>query len=72
MVESASEITRSTFLRQVCPEDLRELELRLGYERHAALGLTMASDWHVVYYRSTYDGRPCYYFAHSHIEYIFL
>jgi hypothetical protein len=35
-------------------------------------GLRMWNDWHIAYYKSVYDGRPCYFFDHSRIEYIFV
>lgn len=56
-------ITRRTFLRHVAEQ--------FGYARHPFQGLTMAKDWMVHYYKSTFRGRPCYYFDHSRIEYIF-
>ena len=34
-------------------------------------GLRLKDDWHVGYFKSTYDGKPCYYIDHSRIEYIF-
>jgi hypothetical protein len=34
--------------------------------------LTMKKDWHISYHRSVYQGRPCLYFVHSAIEYIFV
>jgi hypothetical protein len=70
--ESARPISRRTFLRYVDRAELRTIETNLGYEatsRHG--GLSMARDWHVAYYRGVYDGRPCVYFDHSRIEYIF-
>jgi hypothetical protein len=39
----------------------------LGYDDD----LRMENDWHVSYWRSTYRGRPCLYFAWSGIEQIF-
>ena len=60
-------ISRRTFLKHVDKVDLRELETKLGYDRH----LHMASDWHVSYHRSKYKGKWIYFFQHSAIEYIF-
>lgn len=71
MVVAAKQITRQTFLGYVDRHDLRQQELELSYQLHPRSGLTMAGDWHVSYYRSEYKGRPCVYFRHSAIEYIF-
>lgn len=34
--------------------------------------LTMKKDWHISYHKSVYQGRPCLYFVHSAIEYVFV
>lgn len=47
------------------PFDERQLEL--GYDDD----LRMIDDWHVSYWRSSYRGRPCLYFAWSGMEQIF-
>jgi hypothetical protein len=70
MQEQSREVTRKTFQRHV--EGLSEIEQRFGYFQHPSQGLTMKNDWHVRYYKSVYRGRPCYYFDHSRIEYIFV
>lgn len=72
MVEAEREITRRTFLGLVHRAELKMTELALGYADHPRRGLTMAGDWHVTYYRSNYDGRPCIFFRHSMIEYVFV
>ena len=66
------DITRNTFLKYVCKEDLQQLEDNFGYSRHYKQGLIMANDWHVSYHKSFYRGKPCYYLCHSAIEYIFI
>jgi uncharacterized protein (UPF0212 family) len=71
MIEDATDITRTTFLKRVDREDLHQLESDLGYERHAKRGLTMNADWHVSYHKSHWKGELCYFFRHSHIEYYF-
>lgn len=72
MQEAATAITRRTFLRYVDRADLTRLEQDLQYDTGTERGgLRMSKDWHVGYYRSTYRGRPCVYFDHSRIEYIF-
>lgn len=71
MVDDSREITRRTFLKHVDHESLQALEQLLAYARHPSQGLTMAADWHVSYHKSRYRGKPCVYFVHSAIEYIF-
>lgn len=72
MVEKATPITRATFLKSVDEEEMIDIERSLGYERrHSRVGLTMAKDWHVGYFKSFYEGRPVVYFDHSRIEHIF-
>lgn len=71
MVDSATSIERSTFLRYVDRDQLRELEKSLGYSVGHERGLHMSNDWAVSYHKSTYRGRPCRYFCWSAIEYIF-
>jgi hypothetical protein len=72
MKDTASDITRGTFLRYVPATELGPIEHGLGYEvRYPRRGLTMARDWHVSYHRSTFRGRPCVYFRWSGVEHIF-
>lgn len=71
MVEAGRQISRGTFLRYVEREHLWEVERTLHYDRWPRQGLTMAKDWHVAYFRSCYLGRPCVYFVHSAIEWVF-
>jgi hypothetical protein len=68
MKDIAGEITRRYFLAHVNRDSLKEMEKALGYSRD----FTMAGDWHVSYYASVYRGKPCIYFVHSAIEYIFV
>lgn len=72
MIEKAATITRKTFLKRVNRADLQMLENQLGYESHYTKGLTMASDWHVGYYKSTLHGKLCYFFKWSAIEFVFV
>ena len=73
MEAQAESIDRDEFLALVDEEDITEVEADLGYDREGseAGGLTMADDWHVGYYRSTFRGMPCAYFTWSAIEFIF-
>ncbi len=68
MVDGSIDITRRTFLKYVDRDSLRFVEADLGYDYHPS----MAGDWHVAYHRSKYCGKPCIYFVHSAIEYIFV
>ena len=72
MIDSAIEVTRRTFVKNVDQHSLQALSLSLGYARHPKQGLTMAGDYMVSYYRSKFCGRPCYYLCFSSIEYIFM
>lgn len=71
MINAGKEISRATFLKYVHPEEMRNIERELGYERDPRVGLTMANDFHVAYYRSTVRGCPAVYFVWSAIEYVF-
>ena len=72
MIDSNIDITRKTFLQHVDRDSLVDVEMSLGYCQHPKQGMTMAGDWHISYHRSKYRGKPCYYFRHSAIEYIFV
>lgn len=69
MTESAQPISLATFKRRVDWWDWAESQ---GYSRTSREGLILAKDWHVAFFKSKYDGRPCYYVVHSAIEYIFV
>jgi len=71
LIRLSVQITRATFIRYVQREDLHTLEAQLGYQRRPHLGLTMAGDWHVTYFRSKHHGIRVYGFTHSAIEYVF-
>jgi hypothetical protein len=71
MIRDGEEISRATFLKSVDPDEMLDLERRLGYERDSRKGLTMAKDWAVAYYRSTVRGCPAVYFVWSAIEHVF-
>jgi len=69
MIRDAKEISRRTMLKYV---DLRPIARELGYDAHPSQGLTMAKDWAISYYKSTFRGWPAFFFAWSHIEHIFV
>jgi hypothetical protein len=71
MLGDARPISRQTFVARVDRNDLRALEMRLGYEPADRKGLSMADDYHVRYFKSKLNGRPVYYLVHSAIEHIF-
>lgn len=71
MIRAGKDISRKTFLKSVDPEEMKELEQRLGYERDPRKGLTMANDYHIGYYKSTVRGCPAVYFVWSAIEHVF-
>lgn len=72
MQEAAKEVSYRTMRKHV-GGPMVEMEQQLGYDvgHKRETGLRMSKDWHVSYWRSTYDGRPCFYFVWSHIEHIF-
>ena len=67
----ARPVTRKTFLAHTLHKERQSVEAALGYVRYPRQGLTMAGDWHVSYFKSTFKDRPVYYFTHSGVEYIF-
>lgn len=70
MTARALEISKETFFRHV---SLPRLAARLGYAygRHAP-GLRLTSDRCVRFYRSSWQGKRCYYLDWSRIEHVFL
>ena len=71
MQENAKEIQYETFLRNVGARNLRPVTKDLSYEWDARNGLTLKGDPFVRYFKSRYQGAPCYYFCYSRMEYIF-
>ena len=69
MCDNAQEITLRT-LRRYC--DTLTFEKELDYHRDSRQGLVLIKDWGVRYWKSTYQGCPCYYIDHSGIEYIWV
>ena len=70
MTERAREVTLRT-MRKHCA-GLREWEREMGYVTGSKKGLHLKNDWTVSYYKSRYNGRPCYYIDHSRIERIWI
>ena len=71
MMDKAKQITYRTFVQGVGLENVRQVfaDYSWGYQRG---DIRMKNDPYVYYYKSTYDGVPCYYVRHSGIEYIFV
>ena len=67
MIDNIENISRRKFLANVCKEDLKELELALGYDKH----FLITRDWHVNYFVSKHHNQTVYGFQHSAIEYVF-
>lgn len=64
MVDSARDITLGTFKRRC---EVSEFFSDMGYGKD----LRIEKDWYVKFYKSKYQGKPCYFMVHSAIEYIF-
>ena len=64
MVDQAKEVP-FTVLARHC--EIEDFEREMGY----GPWLRMENDYAVSYYKSTYQGRPCYFVDHSAIEYVF-
>lgn len=72
MTAAATEVTFRT-LSRVLGDAFVEKQSELGYDvRHQRGGLRMSKDWAVSYFKSVYQGKPCYYFRWSAIEHIFV
>jgi hypothetical protein len=69
MVDAARPVSFATIRRHVAGLD--EWARGMLYSVENERGLHLKDDPHVSYHKSVYCGRPCYYIAHSCIEYIF-
>lgn len=65
-------ISRRSFVLHVNSTELKDLEKQLGYGRSGKLGFSMASDWHVSYFKGELRRKEAYVFCHSGIEYVFV
>jgi hypothetical protein len=68
MTETAVESSYDQMVRHCA--GLLDWAVDHSYERHPNHGLTLKDDWHVAYYRSTFEGRKCYYLVYSAMEFI--
>ena len=72
MTAVAKPITFRTMMR-VVGEAFINKQWELGYDTYRKRGgLRMSKDFAVSYFKSVYQGRPCYYFRWSAIEHIFV
>lgn len=74
MVERGRDISHTTFKRRCEWEPIAQA---LGYAtgkptRQNRDLLRLENDWCVRFYKSLYQGEPCYYMVHSAIEYVFI
>jgi hypothetical protein len=70
MIDQAKEVSLSV-VRKHCQE-IEHWAKDMGYAKNSRSGLTLKNDWHVAYYKSFYDSKPCYFIRHSAIEYIWV
>jgi len=80
MIETARQITWATFLRHVSIDEIKSMFP--GYSWHGehcdpntgkpTIGFHIKDDFAVTFYKSKYDGKPCYYLDWSGIEHIFI
>lgn len=70
MIDNAKEISYKEFVRNVSEEQLAQ-EFP-DYDWHGGSGLTMKKDYHVRYYKSTYQTLPAFFVDHSAIEYVWV
>lgn len=80
MTTLARQITYETLIQHVSVEELERVFSSYSYrgEHHNRFTGELTSplhikrDYAVSFWKSTYDGKPCYYVEHSRIEYIFV
>ncbi len=63
MIDESQQITYKTFRKHCNDDALREFDSQ---------GVRLAKDYAVSFYKSRYEGKPCYYMVHSAIEHIWL
>lgn len=72
MREKSTELNHDTFRKYLATGEYAKLLDMLGYPpRNRKDTFCLTGDWHVSYYRSVYQGKPCVYLVHSAIEYVF-
>lgn len=68
MIDAATECTYELMLDNC--DDLLEVAYELGYTKES-VPLALDTDYAVSFFKSMYQGQPCYYFVWSAIEHIF-
>ena len=71
MVNAAREIKYETALRHLGAELLAEIFPGYTWGKGTRQGLRLKDDYHVSYYRSRFEGKPCLYVEWSGIEHVF-
>ena len=69
-MENAVSVSYATLIHAVGRSQVAEIFSDYDWSSRPR-DLTMKNDYAVSYYRSTFDGKPCYYIKHSGIEYVF-
>jgi len=70
MIDEAIESTYEAMLR-AC-NGLLEWSQAHEYDLRKDQGLTLKNDWHVEYYRSVFEKKPCYFLRWSAMEFIWV
>jgi len=70
MVDQSREVTFETLRKHVGTDNLKDMFPFYDWGNGHG-GLRMKDDYCVSYYKSRYNGCPCYYVEHSRIEYVF-
>lgn len=69
MTEQARSISFRTFAARC---NWKPIAAMMGYTVGPGKGLRLAHDRCVKFFRSTWNGKPCYYMQHSAIEFVFM
>jgi hypothetical protein len=67
MIDDGEEITYDELTEYVTEETLDK-----EFPMYRGCPLTLETDWHVHYFKSTLHGKHCVYVVHSCIEYVFV
>ena len=78
MVDRAREVTWRTFRKHVPLDEIKQAFPSYSYRRERynpdtgelTAPMHIKDDYAVSFWKSRYDGQPCYYLVHSSIEYI--
>lgn len=69
MTDQAKEISWRTFAKHIGGiQEFRNHSQQLGYDNF----LKMENDYHVSFFKSYYNGKPCVYHTWSRIEHVFI